>query len=104
LVETREETGETVRAIKTVSARNSAIDAGAVFACKTSNAIIGVVAARFDAKASANGLVALVSRIPAVVVVLAPSTARHEAAREIFAAGGQTNLTDRARVWDPRIT
>jgi len=102
LIETREETGEAVRAIKTVSARNAAIDAIAVFACKTSDAIIGVVTARFDAKTSEDGLVALIGRISAVVVFQASATACHEATREI-AAGRQADLTDRARVWNAGV-
>jgi hypothetical protein len=102
LVETREETSEAVRTIKTVSARSPAIDALTVLARKTCNAIVGVVATGFDAKTSEDVLVTSIGRISAVLVFQASATARHEATREI-AAGRQADLTDPARAWNARV-
>jgi hypothetical protein len=102
-----------VGAIRTVLARNAAIDADVFFACEPSNTIVRVIAARIDAKAATDALIALVGRVTAVVVIFACTAAYDETAREIIAAGRQTRLAHRTgvfhvakriRVWTRRTT
>jgi hypothetical protein len=94
LVGTRKETCEPVRAVGANLARDPAIDAGSALACEARYAIIRVVTTGLDAKAAADGLIAGVRGIVAVLVVLACASPGGEATGEALAARRNTNLTD----------
>jgi len=94
LVRAGKETEETVRTIQTGLAGSSAIDTARIFASEARNTVVGVRATRVDPQTAADGLVAEVRGIVAVVILLASAAAGHETTREVSATGGKTGLAD----------
>lgn len=87
-----------MRAIGADLTRHTPVDAGAILASETRHAVVGIAAAGLETQAAKDLWIADVGGVAAVGIVVACAAAGHEAAREIPAAGGQTNLARAARV------
>jgi len=96
LIDARKETGEPVGAVGAGFAGHTAVDTSAALAGKARNAVVGVVATGLGAQTPTDAWVALVRGLAAVLVHVAGSAPGDEAAREVVATGGQTDLADPA--------
>jgi len=82
-----------VGAVGTGDAGNAAVSTCAALASESGKAVVGIIAAAAHAETAVDFLVAHVGGVSAVLVVLASAATADEATREVFASGGDTDLT-----------
>jgi hypothetical protein len=83
-------------AVRARLARNAAVDTGAVLTSKARDAIVRVATARLDAQATSDAQVARISRVAAILVVVATATTGDETTRQVLAARRKTDFAHRA--------